>query len=180
MDTAAVGPPEIESVTEKATVLFRRNRERQRASFAVELRERNVLNMFDAQRLEEPIEFFGLLNIGLAEDHERVEFDFAFLQQRNGIHDFAPCAVPRFVIAVKVVHRLGTVERYSEQPVVLEKNIAPFVVEKGCVGLHGIRDAVAGAAMFLLEFAQLAKKIRPGKCGLSALKREDALRIRIK
>jgi hypothetical protein len=94
--------------------------------------------VFDAERAEESVEVFGFLDIGLTYDDERVEIHFAFLKESDRIHDLAPGAVAGFVDAIEVMHFFGAVYGDSEQPFVLQEEIAPCVVKQQGVGLQGV------------------------------------------
>src|ERR1041385_6667692 len=72
-DLAPLRPPHVEDFAQETAVLFRSNRKGQGLTVAVELGQRNELQVFDPETAIKPVQFLRLADIRLAQDAENVE-----------------------------------------------------------------------------------------------------------
>ena len=167
---AAFGPPEFKSLDEELAIFFRGDSEGHALARSTEFGERDVLDVVDAQTLVELVEFLRLVDVRFAQNAEDVEIDFVALESLHAAHDPLEGAVALFVVTVFVVDFLRAVERKSDQPIVLMKELAPVVVEQDAIGLEGVGDTVAIATQPLLQADEFFIEGQTGKGGFAALK----------
>jgi len=176
-DVAAVGPPCVEHLDQESAVLLGGYGVGQGRAGGIELRQRNELHVIDAQPAEEPVQLLGAADVRLAEHAKDVELHALLLEQLDALDHALPGAAALLVDTVAVVHLFGAVEREAHQPLILAEEVAPVLVQQDAVGLDGVADALAVAAVLLFELHELLEERQAGQGGFAALKREDALRV---
>ena len=68
----------------------------------------------------------------------------------NAPQNFIECSFAGMIYAIQVVKFFWPVDADAEKKLIIAKKPAPFIVQQNSVGLKGIANLLAGAAVFLL------------------------------
>ncbi len=101
---------------------------------------------------EEAVDFKRAVGVGGVDSAEDVEVDTMLLETAPAADDPLEAALPASADPVGVVHFLGAVHAEADEELMLLEEGAPFVVQHGAVGLHGVGDMLAPLPVLLGVF----------------------------
>jgi hypothetical protein len=169
----AVAVPEVEQLTKEIAVLLRRNRKFCRAA-----RRRIRLDTGDKLQIGQVIpdaeieQNIRLLHVIIVQQNKGAELNIMFPAGFDASHYTVERSFAGMIYPVLVVKFFRPVDTYTEQKLIIAKEPAPFIIKQNTIGLKGIADLLAGAAILFLQLHRPSEKIHAHQRRLATLPRK--------